>query len=152
MKIAAIYITIILFILSLIYPAVAQDQLFQDLTDQAITLYQKKMFDQAIKKAREALLVAEKTYGLEHSNVAEALDNLSVYLQAEYKYEEAEKNYQRALGIIEKNFGPESEYLGIFLQYLSNFYKKIGKPEVAKQMEERASQIRLKANSKKSSP
>jgi len=127
----------------------AQEKLWLDLTDQAITQYQQKKFDSAIQTARKALEVAEKTFGPEHANVAESLDNLAVYLQAENKFDEAERLYERALKIIEKSFGPESEYLGIFLNYLSNFYKKIGKPGVAKQMEDRAAQIRAKNNASK---
>jgi len=124
----------------------AQEKLWLDLTDEAITQYQQKKYDLAIQTARKALDVAEKTFGPEHANVAESLDNLAVYLQAENKFEEAEKLYIRALGIIEKTFGPESEYLGIFLNYLSKFYKKIGKLDVAKQMEDRAAQIRAMNN------
>lgn len=119
-----------------------QEKLWEDLTDKAITLYQQRKHAQAIKVAREALEVAKKTFGPEHPNVAESMDNLATYLTADGNYQEAEALYLQSLALIEKNFGPKSGYLAIFLNYLADFYVKIGKPEEAKKYQERAKAIR----------
>jgi len=114
------------------------------MTDDAITLYQQRKHKEAIALARKALEFAQKSFGPQHPNVAESMDNLATYLTAEGKYEEAEELYQKALAIIEKNFGSDSQYTAIFLNYLSDFYRKVGKEEEAKKLQERAAAIRHK--------
>jgi tetratricopeptide (TPR) repeat protein len=115
------------------------------MTDDAVTLYQQHKHKEAIALAEKALEYAKKNFGPQHPDVAESMDNLATYLTAEGEYVKAEGLYQQALNIIEKNFGAESEYTAIFLNYLSDFYNKIGKPDEARSLQERAAAIRHKA-------
>jgi len=122
----------------------SQEKLWLEMTDDAVTLYTQHRHKEAIALARQALDLAEKTFGPEHPNVAESLDNLATYLHTQGEDKEAEVLYQRALSIVEKNFGPESEYLAIFLNYLADFYNDIGRTEKATGLQKRAQEIRLK--------
>jgi tetratricopeptide (TPR) repeat protein len=54
---------------------------------------------------RRALAIYEKSYGPEHTEVATALDNLAMLLQATNRFAEAEPLTRRALAIYEKSYG-----------------------------------------------
>lgn len=120
----------------------ANEKLWLEWTDQAVTLYQQHKYSEAIALAEKALDMAERTFGKDHPNVAESLDNLAIYKQAINKYGEAEDHYKRALAILEKNLAPNDHYLAIFMNYLAKFYRKIGKEGEARSLEEQANLIR----------
>ena len=127
----------------------ANEKLWLKWTDEAVTLYQQRKYSEAIALAEKALDIAEKTFGKDHPNVAESLDNLAIYKQAINKYGEAEDHYKRALAILEKNLAPDDHYLAIFMNYLAKFYRKIGKETEARSLEEQAKMIRSGAAGKK---
>jgi len=56
---------------------------------------------------QRALAIWETGLGLEHPNVASALNNLGTLLEAQEKYVEAQPLLQRALAIRIKALGPE---------------------------------------------
>jgi CHAT domain-containing protein len=56
---------------------------------------------------RRALAIDEKSFGLEHPNVARDLNNLALLMQATDRLAEAEMLYRRALAIFEKSYGPD---------------------------------------------
>lgn len=120
----------------------ADEVLWDKLQDRAITLYQEKNYEGAVKLQREALEVAKKTFGPENNKVAESMDNLAIYVQAMGDNAEAEDLYGKALAILEKNLKPNDHYLAIFMNYVAGFYRKIGKEDKAKDLEERARKIR----------
>ena len=56
---------------------------------------------------RRALAITERSFGLEHPNVARGLNNLAGLLSDTNRLAEAEPLYRRALAIYENSFGPE---------------------------------------------
>ena len=119
-----------------------QQKLWDELQDKAISFYQKKQLDKAVSTAKEALAVCEKTFGPEHINMVESLDNLAIYEQAMGQFGEARKCYEMAVPILEKNVPPNDHYLAIFLDYVGSFYRRIGDEDEAKRLKERAREIR----------
>jgi len=57
--------------------------------------------------AKEALKVAENTFGPDHPRVATSLNNLGEVYGAQGRYAEAEPLYKRALAILEEALGSE---------------------------------------------
>jgi tetratricopeptide (TPR) repeat protein len=79
-------------------------RLFNDLGS---LLYAKAGFGEAEALMRRALEIDEKSYGLDHSNVAIRLNNLAALLQTTNRLAEAEPLMRRALAIDEKSYGPD---------------------------------------------
>lgn len=123
----------------------AQEKLWDDLQEAAITCYQNKHYAEAVENQRRALIVAEETFGPEDLKVVESLDNLAVYTQALGKNEDAEKMYDRALSIIEKRLPPDDQYRLTFTSYVAGFYKKIGRDQKAEELYGEVDKIRFGA-------
>ncbi|SHK17533.1 Tetratricopeptide repeat-containing protein [Desulfatibacillum alkenivorans DSM 16219] len=83
----------------------AEDHL-EDLEKKANYAYTVGNYDQAESLCREFLSESEKAYGLFHPNVAFALNNLALVLQAKNRPEEALPLLQRSLAINETAWGP----------------------------------------------
>lgn len=126
-------------------PTSAQEELWDKLNDEVVVLYQQRKFSEAVKVAEEALKVAEKTFGLEHPNVATSLNNLGLIYQAQGKYEKAEPLYIRALEIDEKEFGKDHPDIAIDLNNLGLLCYFQGRYYEAKAFYERALKISEKA-------
>jgi tetratricopeptide (TPR) repeat protein len=75
-------------------------------------------FAEAEPLIRRALSIAEKSFGLEHSDVVTPLHNLANLLLVTNRLEEAEPMIRRALGITEKSYGPEHPRV---VEHLINF-------------------------------
>jgi tetratricopeptide (TPR) repeat protein len=73
--------------------------------------------------AKEALTVAENTFGSNHPNFATFLNNLAELYQAQGQYAEAEPLHKRALKIREKTLGPEHPDVGQSLKNLAELYR-----------------------------
>ena len=61
-------------------------------------------YDDAITQYKQALLIKEKAFGVDHINAANTINNLDTY-DSQGKYDEAIAQYERALRIYEKAFG-----------------------------------------------
>ena len=83
---------------------------WEELNDKATTLYQQGRFSKAICAGKEALKVAENTFGSDHANVATTMNNLALLYNEQGKYAEAEPLYKQALEIGKKAFGPLITY------------------------------------------
>jgi hypothetical protein len=70
--------------------------------DQSDELYQQGRYSEAARVTEEALKIAEKTPGPDHSNVSTTLFRLAAIYRAQGKHTEAEDLYKRAVGIAEK--------------------------------------------------
>ena len=77
-----------------------------DLEKKANYAYTVGDFGQAESLCRELLQKSEETYGLFHPNVASALNNLALVLQADNRFEEALLLLQRSLAINQTAWGP----------------------------------------------
>ena len=75
---------------------------WEELNDKATTLYQQGKFSKAIRAGKEALKIAENTFGSFHANVATAMNNLALLYSEQGKYAEAEPLYKQALEIGKK--------------------------------------------------
>ena len=117
---------------------------WDELNNEVIKLYEKKRFDEAEKTAREVLQVAEKSFGLDHANVAKAAGNLGAILRDQRKYAEAEPFYQRALILWEKIKGPESPTVATALHNFADLYEREGKYAEAEPLLKRSLTIREK--------
>lgn len=138
----ALKLTIVMTLLISIAPVYANEKLWEELQDHAIDLYQAKKHQEAIDTQSKALEIAKETFGKEDIKVAESMDNLAIYCQAAGDDIAAEDLYKKALAILEKKLPPNDHYLAIFMNYVAGFYRKIGKPEEARVLEEKAKKIR----------
>lgn len=69
--------------------------------------FQSKL-SQAEPYFQRLLEISEKSFGLDHPNVAAHLNNMAENYRAQGKLAEAEPLYKRALDIWEKNLGPDN--------------------------------------------
>ena len=91
-----------------------------------------------------ALVIREKTLGMEHPNVAACLNNLAELYRAQGRYGTAEPLYQRALAIWEKALGPEHPHVAICLENYALLLQKMRHRKEASLLEARANTIRAK--------
>jgi tetratricopeptide (TPR) repeat protein len=126
-------------------PGAAQESRVIQLNTQAVQLYHQGKFLEGIPVAREALQVAEATYGPEHAKVANELNNLGLLYQAQGQYAAAEPVYQRALRIREKTLGPEHPAVAVAVNNLAGLYEAQGRYGEAEPLYKRALTIWEKA-------
>ena len=80
---------------------------WERLNEKATSLYEQGRYEEAVKFAEEALKIAEETFGPDHPNMAQSLNNLAELYRAQGKYAEAEPLVKRALAIWEKALGKD---------------------------------------------
>ncbi len=112
-------------------PAYTQENLWHELIGKANTLQQQRRYPEAESVYKEALKVAEDTFGSGHPNVAISLNNLAGLYISKGNYAEIEPLYKRALEIVEKAHGPDHPEVAIMLEHMAELYKKIGKKDEA---------------------
>jgi tetratricopeptide (TPR) repeat protein len=93
---------------------------------------------------RDALVIGEKQYGVDHPDTSFLLGNLAILYQNQGKLEEAEPLYQRALAIDEKVYGQDHLEVATDLSSLANLYRDQGRYEEAEPLYQRALAIREK--------
>ena len=123
----------------------AQEARWQTLNQQVEQLYQQGRYAEAIPVAKEALRVAETTFGPNDPNTATSLDNLAVLYYVQGKYAEAEPLFIRALAIGEKTLGPDHLNVATNLYNLGALYNRQGKYAEAEPLYRRALAIQEKA-------
>ena len=64
--------------LSFAATAFSQETLWEILYEKATSLYEQGQYEEAVKFAKEALKVAEETFGSEHPNMATSLNRLAL--------------------------------------------------------------------------
>jgi len=99
---------VLLLTVSIVGLASAQETKWKELSAQVEQLQKQGKYADALPVAQEALQVAEATFGSEHTNTANALNNLRDIQVALGKYAEAEPFLSRSLELKEKGLGPES--------------------------------------------
>ena len=104
---------------SIALPAYAQETLWNELNEKVTALYEQGRYAEAATIAKEALKVAEDTFGPDNPNVATALNNLAGLYQVQERYAEAEPLYQRAVGIREEALGREDPGVATLLNNLA---------------------------------
>jgi tetratricopeptide (TPR) repeat protein len=81
--------------------------LWEHLVTKTNRLYKRGQYLEAVDVAKDALKVAEETFGSEHPNMVLSLSNLAILYHEQGKYVEAELLYKRALAISEKVLGKD---------------------------------------------
>jgi tetratricopeptide (TPR) repeat protein len=76
-------------------------------------------YAEADRLFRQALMIAEKSYGRDHPKVATVLSNLAALLADNNRLSEAEPLSRRALAIVEKRYGPDHPELATALDNLA---------------------------------
>ncbi len=126
------------------FPLPAQQERWEELSKEAVSLYHQGKYAEAQAVAEEALRVAEATFGPEDPNVATSLNNLAFLYQGQGKYAEAEPLYKRSLAIMEKALGPEHPDVATSLENYAALLRKTDRATEAEQMEARAKAIRAR--------
>jgi tetratricopeptide (TPR) repeat protein len=112
--------------------ACAHGRTWTELNARAVNFYQQGRYAEAAELAEDALKVAERSFGPEHMNVAQSLNNLAGI-------------YRRALRIREEGLGPEHPAVAVILNNLGELYRSQGEYGRAEPLFERALVIRIKA-------
>jgi len=105
----------------------SQENLWYELNHKVRELHKQGQYSEATNVAKEALKVAENTFGPDHPRTATSLNNLGEVYRAQGRYAEAEPLYKRALEIGEKAFGPNHSQVATFLNNLGEVYRAKGK-------------------------
>lgn len=120
----------------------AQPEKYNKLNKKLEMLYKNGRTDEAIEVAKEAIQVAEKTYGEKHPYVSVSLNNLALLYISDGKYEKAEALYERALKIAEEHLGKDNPQLAGILQNMVRCNEKLGKVDKVEMLEARLDRIK----------
>jgi tetratricopeptide (TPR) repeat protein len=115
---------------------------WEDLSNQAFTLYQQGQFPEAAKRLQEALKAAEFALGPDHLDVATILTNLAGLSEAQGKYADAEQVYRRSLKIKKKALGSDHPDVEAVLENMAKCCREMGNEEEAEKLQARAKKIR----------
>ncbi len=118
---------------------------WEELMSRTAELSREGKDDEALPLAKEALRIAEITFGPAHINVAASLNNLGSICVRQGHAGEAVKLYQRALTIYEKALGPEAAEVLATLENLIYVHDEQGGFAEAETLIRRALSIREKA-------
>ncbi|MFB3092737.1 MAG: tetratricopeptide repeat protein [Dehalococcoidia bacterium] len=99
------FLPFLLLTVSLALAACTQETSWNELNAKVVTLYQQGRYAEGVKVAKDALKVAEATFGPDHPAMGTSLNNLAALYKAQGKYAAAEPLYKRALAIWEKPWG-----------------------------------------------
>ena len=102
-------------------------ELLKDLTDKYDMLLQQRRYAEAQVVAKEALNLAEQTFGPDHPATARSLNNLAVVYQAQGKYAEAEPLYRQSLAMDEKILAKNHPQVVQTLNTLAAIYQTQGR-------------------------
>jgi CHAT domain-containing protein len=109
--------------------ATENDRALQDavkLNTEVRRLYFAGKYDEARPLAERVLETRERVLGMEHPDVASALNSLALIYYNKNDYLKAEPLYQRALNIREKLQGLEHPTVAAYLDNLANLYNQMG--------------------------
>lgn len=116
-----------------------------DLQQQVEQLYHQGNYAAAIPLEQELLSIKEHTFGPEHPEVADSLNNLGALYSSQGNYVAALPFYERALAIREKALGSDHPNVALSLNNLGILYRNQGNDAAALPLYQRALAIREKA-------
>jgi tetratricopeptide (TPR) repeat protein len=123
----------------------ASESTWQELLAQAKTANNTAGFDSALVIAKQALDVAERTYGKNDTSVARVLHVTGILTFDHGRYADAEPLCRRALAIRERALGPDHPEVARSLNFLANICLVQGRYAEAEPLHLRALSIREKA-------
>jgi tetratricopeptide (TPR) repeat protein len=124
-----------------IKPDLRSTKVWEDLSNEAFTLYKQGQFPEATKRLQEALKASEDALGPEHLDVATILSNLAGLSEAQGNYADAEPYYIRLLNIKEKALGSDHPDVAATCENMAELYRQIGKKDEAIKLDARARKI-----------
>lgn len=98
--------------------------------------------DRAIPLYEEALLIREKILASDDQEILQSLYNLGMAYRLEKSYDKSASIFERRLRILETKFGPNHSEVVSTLSHLDSVLREAGRNEEAKQISERAAQLR----------
>lgn len=107
-------------------------------------MYHSRNGQAAAISFRRAVKLVERAKGMNHPDVATALNNLAMVNFAEGEFGAAEPLYKRALDIDERALGPDANAVGTDLNNLALLYKKQKRLDEAEPLMRRALEIKRK--------
>ena len=93
----------------------------------SIELYSQYNYLEGIRYAEEALILAERIWLNDHSNLAESINNLGLFLEVLQRGKEAEQCYLNALAMRQRLFPTDHPDVAFDLYYLGVFLLSQGK-------------------------
>ena len=120
---------------------VAPEETSRILNETGIYLRGRAEFAEAKVNLERALLLAEKTYGRDHSEVAAIVNNLGSVLQDLGDLQGAKEHFERALKIDEDAYGKDHPNVAIRVNNLGSVLQDLGDLQGAKEHFERALSI-----------
>jgi CHAT domain-containing protein len=137
-------IAVALWTLAVFGPAQAQ-QASKDLADLRATatdLYKSGEFVEALRLYEQATALVLRDFGAAHEQMAIHYHSLGLVAEAAGDLPAAERYYRAAIPIREKVYGPESAGTAMALDQLAGVYLKMGQPDAADPLVQRAAKIR----------
>ena len=116
-----------------------------NLTNHFITYYENDDYQNALFVAQRAYDIADKNFGLNNINTADALLKLGIIRHTLGNLNEAEDHLQQALLILEKQLGLEHPDLAVIMTNLGNVYFESQRPELSEKYHQQALKIRKNA-------
>jgi CHAT domain-containing protein/Tfp pilus assembly protein PilF len=113
--------------------------------DKVVQLYRQGQYHSAVSIAQSVLKLMEKSFGSEHPDTADSLNNLAMLYDGMGSYQKAEPLYKRALAIQEKTLGPVHPRTAASLNNLAGLYQAMSAYQKAEPLYKRALAIREKA-------
>ena len=121
--------------------ASAQEARWKTLINQAKALHDQGKYREVIPVGKEALKVAERTFGPDHQGVVLSLNYLAEVYLAQGKYVQAEPLFKRSPAIREKDLGADHPRVATGLNNLAVLYEKMVMYDEAMKLLERADSI-----------
>jgi CHAT domain-containing protein len=113
-----------------------------DLRDTATALYHSGDFAQSLRFYERATALVIRDFGPEHEQTAIHYHSLGLVAEAAGNLPAAAKYYLAAIPIREKVYGPDSAATAMALDQLATVYIKMGRPDAAAPLVDRAGKIR----------
>jgi len=113
-----------------------------NLTNHFITHYENGDYQNALFVAQRAYDIANKNFGLNNVNTADALLKLGIIRHTLGNLNEAENHLRQALLILEKQLGPRHPDLAVIMTNLGNVYFESQRPELSEKYHQQALKIR----------
>ncbi len=121
------------------------DLIWIDLTNRFITLYEKGDYQNSLGFAQRAYHIADKNFGLNSVNTADALLKLGIINQTLGNLNRAEDHLLKALIILEMKLYPLHPDLAVIMTNLGNVYFELQRPETSEKYHLQALTIRKNA-------
>ena len=125
-------------------PAAAQKERWDELNYREKQLSEQGKYDDAIVVGKEALQIAEATFGPEHYNVSTSLNELALLFRYQGRYAEAEPLFKHSLAIVERVFGPDDRDVATIVGNLAGLYQQEGRYPEAEPLYKRSLTINEK--------